>query len=110
MSTKAIEQVYPKHYLNKITDVDAETLILDVGHKCNLHQVSVEDNTGSPAAGTLTISGRPKGISTFQAISGGVISLASPTPVVFNGLYEQIKITPASIDSGYTYDLISTGQ
>lgn len=110
MSTDIINRVHTRHYIVKKGAVDNETIRISCGHKCNTHQISIEAVTGAAAAGTITIKARPIGISTFQTISGGVISAASPTPVVFNGQFEEIQAIPAGLDSGYTYDIVFSGQ
>lgn len=73
------------------------------------HTVAVESfNTATGAligatAGTLTISGRVKGITRYDDL--GSVSLSSPSPVSFEGFFSSFSVVSVGFDADKTWRL-----
>ncbi|MGH1374396.1 MAG: hypothetical protein ACRBBW_20330 [Cellvibrionaceae bacterium] len=58
--------------------------------------------------GTVTVTARPFGLDTAQAVDNGEIDLSAPTPVTIAGHLFEIVLTPASGGDVYSYSVTSS--
>ena len=91
--------------------VDASTTIIGVDKNARYHQISTRKNGGS--AGTLAISVRPRGCSSFETLTsnGAAVTMNLNSDVTygpFAGVFEEMKFVAASFN-GTSFDITVSG-